>query len=308
MLKLTSKLLALSLLVTMTLLGIVVVSPHNTDHYLAAARDKYRLLYSRKSPKIILVGGSNGAFSINSEKIESYFNVPVVNMALHAGVGLRFMINEIKPALGNGDIVIISPEYSHLNGDLEGSPEALGDVIKFCPECISGLNTPSDIFIATKGILQLSESDILRFVKDSGNEVNGILDRQNFNQWGDFIGHLDQPDKRNPNDFFPEIKVLPDNPSIRFLNSFYQSRQPANAQIFFMFPAIPLDDYLAQEENFITVYNVLSDELQIPILGTPKDFTFPDEYFYDTGYHMNGIGREKRTDAIIAFLSSALKK
>ena len=75
-----------------------------------------------------------------------------------------------------------------------------------------------------------------------------------------------------------------------------------------MFPAIPIRDYYAQEENFIASYKILSAELKMQILGTPKDFIYPDEFVYDTGYHLNRIGREKRTEHMIELLDTVLQK
>jgi hypothetical protein len=75
-----------------------------------------------------------------------------------------------------------------------------------------------------------------------------------------------------------------------------------------MFPAIPMDEYNAQQENFASLYDLIVKELDIPILGTPQDFFYPEDYFYDTVYHMNRVGREARTERIIELLSSALQK
>jgi hypothetical protein len=46
----------------------------------------------------------------------------------------------------------------------------------------------------------------------------------------------------------------------------------------------------------------LEREMHIPILGTPKDFVYPSNWFFDTRYHLNDLGREPRTANMIEIL------
>lgn len=308
MFKLSYKIFALGAFVAVVIAAIVVMSPHDTNNYLAAARDKHRLFYSVASPRIILIGGSNVAFSINSAKISERFNMPVVNMGLHVDLGLRYMLNEISPALRNGDIVFIFPEYENFSGlPLDGRPTELGSVIKFCPECISGISAPVQIFNVAAGIAQMSEGDILRSIKNSKSHEK-VYFRQGFDQNGDMVAHLKQKDELKPNNHVSKIEALLPNPAIDLLNSFYQLHRTDKVQIFVVFPAIPIDEYKNQEENFIALYSLFNAELKIPILGAPQDFLYPEDFFYDTVYHMNRIGREAHTKDIIKALIPEFEK
>lgn len=305
--RLTSNLFFLGLIVAVILAGIVAISPHDTNNYLAAAIDKHHLLYATESPRIILVGGSNVAFSIDSKKIEESFGMPVVNMGLHADVGLRFMLNEVEPALRNGDIVLLFPEYEHFYRiSVDGLPRELGSVIKFCPECISGVRTSGQMFNMLEGFLQMSEGDILRSVEDPAKPEK-VYFRQAFNERGDVVSHLKIADKLAPNNHVYEIRIISPNAAIQSLNSFYESANAAGVRTFYLFPAIPIDEYNVQQKKFGEFNELLNSELEIPILGTPQDFIFPEDFFYDTVYHMNRVGRTARTDHIIELLSSVLQ-
>ena len=73
-------------------LGIVVgvllyLSPQYLGNYQASLIDKVERLESIEEPKIVLIGDSNLAFGIDSEKIEEGHGIPVVNMGLHGGFG-----------------------------------------------------------------------------------------------------------------------------------------------------------------------------------------------------------------------------
>ncbi len=306
--RLISNFFLLGLIVSVILVVIVTASPHDTNNYLAAAMDKHDILYSTESPKIILVGGSNLAFSVDSEKIEERFGMPVVNMGLHGDLGLGFMLNEVESAVGSGDIIIIFPEYElFYKIPLDGYPRELGSVIKFCPECISGIRTPAQIFNVAAGFLQMSEGDILRGIKKN-TKPDKVYFRQAFNKRGDLVSHLKQADKFAPNNHVYEIEIISPNPAIKLLNAFYRSADLANAQVLYMFPAIPVDEYNAQEEEFQAFNDLLNSELDIPIIGTPQDFIYSEDFFYDTVYHMNRVGRDARTEHIIELLISIIQE
>jgi len=92
--------------------------------YNLAIIDKQRILANTKSPKIVLAGGSNLAFGIDSESIQQRFNRPVVNMGLHADLGLGRILDNISPFLNSGDILLIAPEYSHFTSTWNGGRTA----------------------------------------------------------------------------------------------------------------------------------------------------------------------------------------
>jgi hypothetical protein len=307
MLKILRTLFLLGAVVFLVSVGLALIS-YAPNHYMAAGRDKYNRLYSTPSPRIILVGGSNVAFGLDSEKIETHFGVPVINMGLAAGLGLKFMIHEIQPALQDGDVVILMPEYEQFYSlPLEGRSSDLGAAAKYCPECFLTSNVvddPQQLALATAGIFQGIEGDLLAAFEPRDK----IHSRQGFNRQGDMIAHLDQTDT-------PEIlnSVLPVNPrqidpAVEFLNSFQRSGAGKNARIFLTFPSIPAGEYYAQRRKFAALHELLQTKLEIPILGAPADFVYPIELFYDTVYHLNAIGRAQRTERLIELLAPALEK
>ncbi len=78
--------------------------------------DKHHLLENIAPPRMLLCGGSNLAFGIDSKSIQDKIGLPVINMGLNAGLGLNFIMEEIKSAAKPTDIVILSIEY-FLNSD-----------------------------------------------------------------------------------------------------------------------------------------------------------------------------------------------
>src|ERR1700739_1843921 len=81
------------------------------NDYFASLIDKHNRLKQAGNNRLIFVGGSNLNFGINSEEIEKELNLPVVNLGLHAGLGLDFILNEAMSEIKQGDIVVLSIEY-----------------------------------------------------------------------------------------------------------------------------------------------------------------------------------------------------
>ncbi len=308
MFRLTNNLFALGCIVALVITSIVLASPHDMDNYMAAAIDKHRLLDTVKSPRIILAGGSNVAFSVDSQKIADYYEMPVINMGLNVNLGLRYMLSEVQPALRDGDILIILPEYDHFSGfSLDGRSRELGTLIKLCPECISGITTPTQAFNVALGIFEASESDILRAIKQPEKESKVYI-RQGFNAWGDMVAHLDQPSPSGFSEHISRVEISAAKPAIELLNTFYRSLDAKNVQVFVMFPSIPIRQYKAQKENFNALYKLIEAELAPPVIGAPQDFVSAGNLFYDTPYHMTRAGRDEHTIHMIDMLGSALQK
>ena len=83
--------------------------PHiSTIDYLGGVRAKQERLASLGSPKVVLVGGSNVTFGLDSPLLEEALCRPVVNMTIHASLGFRFMVEQLDGGLGKGDLVSLS--------------------------------------------------------------------------------------------------------------------------------------------------------------------------------------------------------
>ena len=63
--------------------------------------------------KIIIFGGSNSLFGINSEVIAEKTGLPVVNLSTHAGLDLDFILYKIQQHIHPGDIVVLPLEFEY---------------------------------------------------------------------------------------------------------------------------------------------------------------------------------------------------
>jgi hypothetical protein len=295
-----------------TCIAIVWFTPIDRANYLAAIKDKHRLLKSTTGPRIIFIGGSNLAFGLDSSIIQKETGYNVVNMGLHAGLGIRYMINEVKADLRDGDIMVLIPEYKYnLNGK-----NTLLELLLFFPEGFSYLDVPhyKKIIEEFPVTLRRRFEGYLEFLLlgKSVKKYHPIYNRKAFNRYGDITGHLDLPRKKHLSDtllIHPEPEKWKDgNNTLLFLNRCHADLKKRNIRFFFTFPAVPASFYNPLVDRAKRLHVWLTNRLEVPVLGRPGDFVYPDEWFYDTIYHPLRKAREARSLRLADLINNALVK
>lgn len=281
------------------------IVPPDNSRYLKANLNKQFLLQRTQSPKIILVGGSNLAFGVDSEEIEKSLKKPVVNMGLHASLGLRFMLEEIKPYLKNGDIVVIVPEYEHFyETSLDGEGEILMDLFYSNPSVI-GLFTSLRQY---KNLISAFPYWSVKFqlMNLTGGEPKGIYSRYSFNQKGDISLKLDQTATK-----FINGSKFPEKPrwdTIRFLNQFENYAQIKGVTLLYSFPPFSSNGYKLNEKQIMFLYQEMKKTLKLKMINQPQDYVFPNDFFYDSDYHINSSGKKIRTKKLINNILENIKE
>lgn len=273
------------------------------NDYLLAIIDKHARLDSIQSPRMIFAGGSNLAFGLNSAEIQKEFNIPVVNLGLHGGFGLLFMLNELKHTVRSGDVVFLSIEYFL---KMEGNyriRKFTGNHYKeaqkyYDNEIIE--NIDMHIFYTRKGMkVYFGEHSEARETQE--NEIN-IYAREGFNEYGDLVSHIG---KQPPPTREVEHYVYEYWKGIEELNEFNEFAKAQNVKVFFLFPCLAMQSYSKNEAAIRRLAHDLSRDLNMKILSTPLDFVYDDDCFFDTDYHLTEAGREQRTMKLIEIIKRA---
>ena len=289
---------------------------------MAAMIDKHRRLESLGPPRLIFVGGSNLAFGIDSERIEKEIGIPTVNMGLHAGLGMPFMLNEIEPSIKKGDVIIMSFEYT-LDFLLKGDRDTRRQAVQMSPEALLYLESPSGwlpsarrkvgymVILIETSVKHIQQTAVhgrrTQAAENTQDNNKSPYRRAAFSEHGDVVGHLDlEPAK--------EIGGRGQMPSqdyvafIRRINRFAETAKSKGASVFFMFPAHPLSEFMRNKQEMLNYQDACIAKLNIEILNTPEMFAFPDNYFYDSVYHLRKEGRDLRTSMTLELLKKKLEK
>ena len=291
----------------------------NTPDFMSAIIDKHNRLASIKGKRVILVGGSNVAFGVDSKKLQDTFKIPVVNLSLHAGLGLDFMLNEAKSIARKGDIFVLSTEY-YIN---EPDADVKANVTKFYPKSLSYFEHPPMLLLKmyyTNRVTQMRVNALNfpliapflnakeRELQKLTNEKIPVYARRSFNEYGDAIGHLEKPNPKGRISFHFKMNPYRYYEGIKKLNEFYSYCISNDIKVFFLYPALAETTYLENKDLLERNFKDYSKDLKIPVLNTPTSFVMNDSLFFDTYYHLTKHGRAIRTNKMIEMLKNNIKQ
>jgi len=299
----------------------IAISQYDTrvgdDNYLAAVLEKDRLIRTTPSPKIILVGGSNLAFGIDSRIMQDSLGLRVVNMGLYAKLGLRYMLAQVKPYIKRGDIVLIVPEYDQFYGNFSEGDHTLNTALLYAPADRIGDFVKSysviDVVLrpraenVRRSFFQAAAAAFGARNKYFPSETNPVYNRHSFNQYGDVVSHLGKK-SMNPDSIY--VKELPppkdfNKRTLDELNEIGDAARERGAHAYFLFPSYIDRSYTINTGAIGWLKDRLSKGMNVPILGSPSDFVYPSNWFFDTRFHLNELGRGPRTVQMIEILRTA---
>jgi hypothetical protein len=285
--------------------------------YLSASIDKQNLLEREASPRIVFVGGSNLAFGLDSAEIRRRLGYHPVNMGLHGGLGLDFMLNEAKSSLRSGDVVVLSTEYELFGGEYAGTGDVLYTALEQRKSNIKFLSWNNvrplldDGYIVASEIVQYDIS-CMAGVTDP-NDVNNpdnVYRRRGFNEYGDVVAHLLLPSKITEKRAgslktgAPQwSKVANISRAIADLNRFNDLCLRLGVKTLYSYPIVSQPYFEENKEYIDEIATALNEQLRIPIIDSPEQMRLPLDNFFDTDYHLNRVGIQKRTAHMIERLS-----
>lgn len=292
----------------------------------AALIDKHARLAEITSPKIVLVGGSNVALGIDSEVIENVMDRPVVNMGFGYILGLRYMLEEIKGNLASGDIVVIMPEYDFFcvttnlesNARVNGSsallnltlvfpqasqwvfrtcasaPERVFDFIYDCRRLVVGKVEFYERVMRSRYDKTFPKTEDL-----SGGAMNMYDHRDAYNSHGDMTAHLL---KKSPGLNGMEVIAYGtytfNQEAADVVKSFATLAVAENVQVVVAPPPLPQRVYSKYKVRAEDIFSRWKGIPNVTVLGSPAQFSFPENYFFDTAYHLTKFGRNLRSELL----------
>ena len=283
-----------------------VIGNQNLGSFQAALLDKTERLRSIDEPKLILIGNSNLAFGVDSEKIQEALGMPVVNMGLHGGLGNAFLENMVKLDISEGDIVVVC----HSDYDDDGTipdPALAWITVEMHPEFWK--------LIPAKAIPQMLKaypsylySSAVRFLTGSPKnvpETGTSYSRAGFNAFGDVCF-------RGEDSFvFTEDSVavpqVGEETAARLnaLNHYILSR--GATMVVAGYP-IGSGEFTPAKAEFDAFEAQLREALDCPVISRFADYFIPYSCFYDTVFHLNDEGVKLRTGQLIADLQDWMNR
>jgi hypothetical protein len=271
-------------------------TPQSAESNFFGAIKKDSLLLNELSPRIIFVGGSNLCFGLNSQMIKDSLLLNPINTAIHANIGIKYMLENTLQYLKKGDIVIFVPEYQHFCWKWDYGSEALLRTILDTNKSNIRLLSFKQIIncIPFIGNLVLSKFKRSEYVNIEDRDIYSIY---SFNQYGDTYLHWN---RQRQNIIEPDI-LVPDkyNPQVMIkIKNYSQKIKEKEALLFISYPGYQ-DISFQKSEGIIKKIEQEYIASGLTILGTPERYKMPDSILFDTPYHLIKAGVDYRTGLLI---------
>ena len=290
------------------------------NDYADASVLKHKLLTVDAPKKIVIVGGSNIAYGIDSDVIKEKTGCPVINMGMNGYFGVTFMLDEVKPYLHSGDIVVIAWEYDNYVKSVDGTARDLLMVTKANPDAFEYLTMGQAInvvgsypYAAQQKALRLFEETIsgarsvaaalVGRAEVEELDENAVLGEvESFKSFdtntGDLDGHagLDWPF-----DFESSLDLvnLPiDDKVLPMMADFVTEMNAKGVRVMISWTAFA-DYAYAEHKDRIEEINALMEANPVFLIPRPaREFVFDPKYHFDTVYHLNAEGRAIRSPMV----------
>lgn len=306
--------------------AILVFFPDGTDYAQVTVKKNHRLA-QYDTRKIVLVGGSNLSFGIDSARIRQATGCPVVNMGVNGHLGVRYMLEEVRTRLKPSDIVVLSFELDSFYKSVEGAAPDLLATVKAYPPAFNYLSHAQKVrviaaipaMVQNKSMRVISEFAFSIKKKVTGSaegyetEKSRIFWRVVLNPAGttvdgDVISHLNLPwpypltNGHIPKDAPIEAQM------ISLVRDFAAEMMNRGVTVLMSYSPVERKFYDRHQKEFSDVHKLISVTRPLITPSPPSDFAYPERHFFDTVYHLNAEGRSVRTQKLIEDLKSQLQE
>ncbi|MBK9519313.1 MAG: hypothetical protein IPO09_18615 [Anaeromyxobacter sp.] len=290
-------------------LGLLYLGFTDGRELAAASSGKLARLRALGSPKLVLVGGSNVLFGLDSQRLQEELRLPTVNMATGAAVSLGYLLGTVSPRLGHGDLVVLSLEPNYFFEDPLELTDGTLEVLAHDPD---GLGYLLD------GIQRKGRARLLG-VLGSNVKIIGYLDNRlrplvpgvpkriymasSISPLGDMVAHLGKAS--------PGVAPLPprggpardeiDPRVIALLSRFKQEAEAAGATVVVSWPSLMAETYPDFRSELELAWRAVN-RIGLISRSKPEDHVYPADCFYDTVVHLNARCRALRTEKLVAEL------
>lgn len=283
----------------MLIVTVLIPNPKSPYSYMAGLKAKVTRLKSTEEPKIVLVGGSNLAYGIDSAMIEKALGMPVVNMGITAGLGFKYHLESVRGRLRRGDIVIAAPEYHHFQRDVfDGSLDLPEAIFEFDLESIRSLDGAHLLHLAKLIPEFASRKTIALFKVFELGKLKRRAQRWQFNEYGDFVSHKDDPRCAQPYQA-GKTNAHPDPTVVRHIADFAEFLGHQGVAFILLPPPLQDSVFDADTAYIKEIVSLLAAE-GIPFTAEPSRYRIPSaSTYYDSAYHTTFEGAKTRSRLLI---------
>ncbi len=280
--------------------GVLLPSYYGEAYYAQLPRMVERL-NNVQGKKLILIGGSNIAFGLDTALLEETlqnagYDYTVCPMGLYAAVGTSAMLDLSKSALREGDVVIFAVEPTSDTMSTYFGATAFWKCCEDAPGMILQLDKSKQAAMVGNYIDYSQE----RWTICRSGELpqpEGAYSRSAFDDSCNMIYHRAGNamalgyDTSAPIDL---AAVQPEEGFVQQVNEYIRFAQGRGASVYMSFS--PMNrSALADTDDVSTYFTLCNKAFDCPIISDPHDYILDSHWFYDSNFHLNTAGSKIRT-------------
>jgi hypothetical protein len=279
------------------ILSLAVMTPDMYDKsFMGQLDEKFDRLYEIDEPKLVVVGGSSVAFGLDSALLEQYTGMPVVNFGLYAALGTRLMLDLSRDAIGEGDVVVISPELDAQTMSMYFNSESTLQAMDGSYYMLSHVDRDNIFSLLGAMFAHLGRKIALKEPVDP----QGVYNSSSFNEYGDII--YDRPSNvmesyYDTNKTVTLDESILDEEFIDYLNEYASHCKAQGARVYFSFCPMNIMG-MTEGTDARSLYDfecLLRRRLDFDLISYADDYIMDAGYFYDSNFHLNNTGARYRT-------------
>lgn len=276
---------------------------------------KSSIANSIKTPKLVVVSGSNSHFGISCKMIFTETGVPCVNGATHAGLGIDYILKRSRLLLQPGDLVLLPLEYE-LYQDY-GIPNYVNIdyILSRDPKYLLSVDLVSKLRFLLGISFGRLQQGIVGKLKPPQPLTIGYQSKT-LNQYGDetINRQADMTDQEyqtlnNSKPIKIELEIT-SNHAAKEIENFIEWCHKNDIKVKATWPNTLWFDVYKEpvKQKFFRKIEKIYANAKVSMLGKPEKFMYDKSMFFDTSYHLNDRGVRYRTKQLIELLRPDLEK
>lgn len=301
--KIIAILLLIAMLPAMLLYVGVSLPEYYDESYYAELSEMYEKLKTTEGRKIVIVGGSNIAFGVDSELLEELlvqcgYEYTVCNFGLYAAVGTSAMLELSMEHLHEGDIVVFAIEPTSETHSTYFGATAFWKCAESNPEMLLELNKDQKSAMVGNYLSYLQER-IEIFRTGILPDVQGVYAKASFdgncNMTYDRAGNAMALgyDTANPIDL---SGVAFEEAFCSQVAEFVSCAKKRGATVLMSFSPMNCNAMASTDGQVVYDFFLRCGEaFGVRMISDPNDYIMDSGWFYDSNFHLNSAGAEVRT-------------
>ena len=286
-------------------------------------------------PKVVIVGGSNALFSLDSALIERQTKRPTTNLSLHASLALPYLLADAASILRPGDTVILSLEYGYYEAVNPSPSWFASNIMAWDPGYFWRLDLRDRVAFTlsapAKRVLngvaaKLAEARLRRghgrvvrapdtvvaeaeavWAGAATPAARATYSFRSIDRHGDIVGNVGAEYTDDVEGLAVPTFTYAPEPWAE-LRRFYDDCRRRDIGVFIAWPAVParFGRTAPAVARYVAEIRAHVAALGIPTLGEPSEYALDQRYFYNSIYHLNEEGRALRTARLLSHLNGRL--